>query len=105
MPCWASSSPHPNARALHRDGRYALHSFPPDDNEDAFYLSGHAVLVDDPQRRQAATAQFLTERKLPTAPEDFDAKELFELYLERCLWTATSGHGDWNSRHTIWRSS
>jgi hypothetical protein len=65
--------PSPKRQDLHRDGRYALHSFPPDDNEDAFVVSGHAVLV--------------------------------EFYLERCLWTATSGHGDWNPRHTIWRST
>ena len=88
-----------------RDGRYALHSFPSEANEDAFYLSGRAMLVDDPQRRQTATAQFLAERKLTTVPEDFDAQELFEFDLERCLWTATSGHGDWHPRHTIWRSS
>ena len=61
--------------------------------------------VEDPQRRQTATAQFLAERKLTTAPEDFDAQELFEFHLEGCLRTATSGHGDWNPRHTIWRSS
>jgi hypothetical protein len=40
--------PSPKRGDLHRDGRYALHAFPPDDNEDAFYLSGRAVLVDDP---------------------------------------------------------
>lgn len=33
---------------LHRDGRYALHSFPTDSNEDAFYVTGHAVAVADP---------------------------------------------------------
>jgi hypothetical protein len=96
--------PSPKRQDLHRDGRYALHAFPPDTNEDAFYLSGRAALVDDPQRRQAATAQFLAERNLTTAPEDLHVQELFEFYLQRCLWTQTSGHGDWNPRHTIWRS-
>jgi hypothetical protein len=97
--------PSPKRDDLHRDGRYALHSFPADANEDAFYLSGRATLVHDRERRQVAAAQFLGERKLTTTPEDFDAQDLFEFYLERCLWTATSGHGDWNPRHTIWRSS
>jgi hypothetical protein len=99
--------PSPKRQDLHRDGHYALHSFPADANEDAFYLSGRAVLVDDPQRRHVATAQFLTERNLPTdpPPQHFDAQDLFEFYLQRCLWTQTSGHGDWNPRHTIWRSS
>ena len=63
------------------------------------------MLVDDPHRRQVATAQFLAERKLTAVPPGFHAQDLFEFYLERCLWTATSGHGDWNPRHTIWRSS
>ena len=95
--------PSPKRGDLHRDGRYALHAFPPEGNEDAFYISGRAVLVDDPERRQLATAQFLAERRLTAAPQEFDAQDLFEFYLERCLWTATSGHGDWNPRHTIWR--
>ncbi|HEY3036359.1 MAG TPA: hypothetical protein VGJ54_17095 [Streptosporangiaceae bacterium] len=37
--------PSPKQRDLHRDGRYAMHSFPLDDNEDAFYLSGVASYV------------------------------------------------------------
>jgi hypothetical protein len=95
--------PSPKRRDLHHDGRYALHAFPPEDNEDAFYISGRAVLVDDRRRRQAATAQFLAERRLDAIPQEFDAQDLFEFQLDRCLWTATSGHGDWNPRHTIWR--
>lgn len=30
--------PTPKQKDLHRDGRYAMHSFPLDDKEDAFYL-------------------------------------------------------------------
>jgi hypothetical protein len=56
-------------------------------------------------RGQPATARFLAERKLTAAPPDVDAQDLFEFYLERCLWTQTSGHGDWNPRHTIWRTA
>jgi hypothetical protein len=90
---------------LHRDGRYALHTFPPDGNEDAFYISGQAIAVHDPQRRARAAGQFLSERRLDAAPPEFDAQDLFEFYVERCLWTRTTGHGDWNPRHTIWRSN
>ena len=97
--------PSPKRQDLHRDGRYALHCFPPDDNEDAFMVSGRALLVKDPGRRQRATAQFLAERQLTTTPPGFVGQDLFEFYLERCLWTATSGHGDWNPQHTIWRAS
>jgi hypothetical protein len=97
--------PSPKRQDLHRDGRYTLHCFPPDDNEDAFVVSGRALLVKHPGRRQQATAQFLAERQLTTTPPGFEGQDLFEFYLERCLWTATSGHGDWNPRHTIWRAS
>jgi hypothetical protein len=39
--------PSPKQRDLRRDGRYALHSFPCEDNEDAFSFSGMARLVAD----------------------------------------------------------
>jgi hypothetical protein len=97
--------PSPKRQDLLRDGRYTLHCFPPDDNEDAFVVSGRAMLVPDPGHRQQATAQFLAERQLATTPGGFQAQDLFEFFLQRCLWTQTSGHGDWNPRHTIWRAT
>ena len=96
--------PSPKRQDLYRDGRYTLHSFPADDNEDAFSLSGRAAPVDDPVRRRAAAAQFLAERRLDRPPPAFEAHDLFEFSVERCLWTVTSGHGDWHPRHTTWRS-
>ena len=50
--------PSPKQSDLHRDGRYAMHSFPLDDNEDAFYLSGTASHVSDPQIRDRLAQQF-----------------------------------------------
>ena len=38
----------PKRRDLERDGRYALHSYPPEESDDEAYLTGHAVPVDDP---------------------------------------------------------
>ena len=96
--------PSPKREDLHRDGRYVLHSFPCEDNEDAFSVSGRAGPVDDSARRRTATAQFLAERGMSAAPEDFEAQELFEFHVECCLWTETSGHGDLHPRHTVWRS-
>lgn len=34
--------PSPKRQDLHRDGRYAMHSYPRADNEDAFFLAGRA---------------------------------------------------------------
>jgi len=38
----------PKRRDLDRDGRYALHSYPPEENDDEAYLAGRAVRVRDP---------------------------------------------------------
>src|SRR3954451_24386953 len=38
----------PKRRDLDRAGRYALHSYPPEENDDEAYLSGQAVPVNDP---------------------------------------------------------
>ena len=40
----------PKRRDLERDGRYALHSFPPEDRDDEAYLAGRARPVDDRSR-------------------------------------------------------
>lgn len=34
--------PSPKQRDLHRDGRYAMHSYPREDDEDAFFVAGRA---------------------------------------------------------------
>jgi hypothetical protein len=44
--CFVVSSP--KRRDLERDGRYALHSFPPEENDDEAMLTGVATAVDDP---------------------------------------------------------
>jgi Pyridoxamine 5'-phosphate oxidase len=38
----------PKRRDLERDGRYALHSYPPEESDDEAYVAGHAVPVTDP---------------------------------------------------------
>src|SRR2546430_14050368 len=40
----------PKRRALERDGRYALHSYPPEDSDDEAYVSGRARPVTDQAR-------------------------------------------------------
>lgn len=93
--------PSPKRDDLHRDGRYALHSFPCADGEDAFYLTGHASLVGQSLAAGAA-AQFLAERGMESEPPGFGDGEIFEFWIGRCLLTRTDGHGDWNPRHVVW---
>ncbi|HTZ93621.1 MAG TPA: hypothetical protein VMB74_14600 [Streptosporangiaceae bacterium] len=94
--------PSPKRDDLYRDPRYALHSFPGPDNEDAFYLTGHAQPVGDPGLAAEAAAQFLAERGVQSEPEGFADGHFFEFLLGRCLLTTTTGHDDWHPRHVTW---
>jgi len=94
--------PSPKQHDLRRDGRFAMHSFPCPDNEDAFYLTGRARIVDHPEVRDELGSQFVAERSqfgiaLPTHSD-----ALFEFQIERCLATKTTGHGDPNPSHEVW---
>ena len=97
--------PGPKCRDLERDGRYAMHSFPCDDNEDAFMVTGGATPVDAPELRARLVARFLAERsQLPMSEEDLAAQTLFEFGVDRVLLTRTTGHGDPAPQHTIWHA-
>ncbi len=64
--------PSPKRDDLHRDGRYALHCYPPQDNENAFYVTGRAMLVTDAAVVTRAKTQYLAERGWEAPPSDFD---------------------------------
>jgi hypothetical protein len=96
--------PSPKQRDLHRDGRYAMHSFPLEDNEDAFYLSGVARHVSDPTIRERLGRKFADERARFSLPVPGDEQHLFEFLVEVAMVTRTTGHGDAHPRHTIWRA-
>jgi hypothetical protein len=87
---------------LDRDPRYALHSFPAADNEDAFYLTGRANRVPDEALSQAAAAQFIAERQMESVPQEFYEGLFYEFFIGRCLLTQTTGQGDWQPRHSVW---
>ena len=92
---------------LRRDGRYSLHSYPQEHNEDAFYLTGRAEERPDPNVRDAVIAAFLAEPGRQGPPLDashFAEQTLVEFLIDRCLLTRTTGHGDPAPRHTVWRS-
>lgn len=96
--------PSPKRLDLHRDGRYALHSFPADENEDAFYLVGRAEPVEDDDTTRALARQFAAERHRSEPPAELATWELFALDIEASLLTRTTGHGDPTPRHTIWHA-
>jgi hypothetical protein len=96
--------PSPKRRDLRRDGRYALHSFPMDDNEDAFHLTGLARPVPDEGLREALAARFVAERAAFGVAAPGPEQELFAFDVETALLTRTTGHGDPAPRHTVWRA-
>jgi hypothetical protein len=97
--------PSPKLGDLGRDGRYALHSFPSPDNEDAAYLTGQAVLNTDPLARASVVHQFLAERaQIPIAESDLADQTLVEFAIEMCMITRTTGHGDPHPAHTVWHA-
>ena len=95
--------PSPKQEDLRRDGRFALHSFPCDDNEDAFYLTGLAQPVEDPGLREELASQFVAERSEFGVAHPAAADVLFEFMASQCLITRTTGHGDSSPNHSIWR--
>jgi hypothetical protein len=76
----------PKRRDLERDGRYALHSFPPEDSDDEAYLAGHAHPVTDPAR----VARLATS--LRAAP-GVDWR-LFEFSVDVAMLTRRGGGGE-----------
>jgi hypothetical protein len=96
--------PSPKLGDLARDGQYAMHSFPCPNNEDAFYLTGRAEARNDAQLRAEINGLFLDERDMDTAPPGFDDQALFEFLVDTCMITRTTGHGDPNPQHTIWKA-
>ena len=86
----------PKCYDLQRDGRYALHAFPPADTDDEFYCTGRAVALVDPGLRQAVAEQAKHHVQ--------DHEVLFELRLERALHTTWENPRQPNTYpiHTKW---
>lgn len=97
--------PSPKRADLIRDGRYSMHSFPMEQNEDAFYLTGIAHPVAEENLRAALVARFIAERHtLSLTPAELDEQQLFEFHIATCMMTRTKGHGDPSPTHTIWHA-
>jgi hypothetical protein len=97
--------PSPKRDDLDRDPRYAMHSFPTQDNEDAFYLTGEARRIVDEGFFARAAAQFFAERGYEGEPDGFSDGWFYEFGVGRCLLTRTTGRDDWHPRHTVWAAA
>jgi len=88
----------PKCGDLKRDGRYALQAFPiPEDAfGKEFYISGVAKVISDPTVRQA----IISDTKIHVQ----DHEILFELFMDRAMYTTLVGSGTSNehAHHHIW---
>jgi hypothetical protein len=88
--------PSPKRRDLERDGRFALHSYPPEHSDDEAYLAGQAVLVTSASR-QARLA------RLHRAAPDVHWR-LFELTIAVAMVTRRYGPGA-SPEHHVWHAA
>jgi hypothetical protein len=91
---WAFILPSPKCADLRRDGRYALHAFPPEHVDDEFSVAGRATEVSDPAVRAAVAAAYQN----PVA----DDHALFRFDIERSLLATYKHRGDWPPTYTRW---
>ena len=97
--------PGPKRSDLRRDPRYAMHSFPAENDENAFYVTGTARPVADDAVREAAASVYFAERSWEKPPPGFEDQELFEFLIDRALLTTTTGHGDPHPNHRVWSAT
>jgi general stress protein 26 len=72
----------PKVHDLRRDGRYALHAYPPDDRDDEFMVAGSARAVEDTALEAEILEVYLAQG---TTTEEHT---LFELLADRALHVA-----------------
>ena len=86
--------PSPKRTDLRRDGRYALHCYPPEELDDEFCVMGRATEVTDP----AVRAQVAAAYHHPVQEQWI----LFAFDVERCLHAKYRYRGDWPPTYTKW---
>ena len=60
------------------------------------------MLPDEPALRADLAGQFVAERARLHVPPPAHDDVLFELMVDRCLLTRTTGHGDPAPSHEVW---
>lgn len=90
----------PKCGDLKRDGRYALHTFPPKDRDDEFLVMGRAYFIDD--RAQEVK---IREDQVARGMTSSQNEALFRFDIDRVMWAKyPDGHGTWPPKYTVWRA-
>ncbi|MDO8431705.1 MAG: pyridoxamine 5'-phosphate oxidase family protein [Candidatus Binatus sp.] len=84
---------------LRRDGRYALHTFPPVDVDDEFLVMGRAKLIEDPE-----VAEMVRKDQVARGMTSTNDELAFEFGIERAMHAKyPGGHGTWPPKYSIWK--
>ena len=92
----------PKQGDLLRDGRYAIHSFPVQDRDDEFYLTGRAI-----HRQDSALAGHVRAAFVATGGTSTNDELLFEFDIEHVLLATYKKRGEpnnWPPLYTKWHS-
>jgi hypothetical protein len=89
----------PKKGDLLRDGRYALHTFPNTEVDDEFFVSGCAVVSEQPEVRR-----IVYEAYIATGAHTAD-DTLFELLIDRALHARYGARPSWPPEYSRWRAS
>ncbi len=84
---------------LVRDGRYAIHSFPADEVDDEFYLTGTARAVTDDAEYAAAKASYEA-----SGGKTDEGETLFEFLLEKAMYAKYKPRPDWPPVYRKWHA-
>ena len=97
---YALICPTPKRGDLKRDGRYALHTFPPEDVDDEFLVMGRAMFIDDNAIAEKIRADLVGRGMTSTNDEG-----PFEFHIESVMHAKyPGGHGTWPPKYSIWKS-
>lgn len=89
--------PSPKLNDLRRDGRVALHSFPPAEIDDEFAVTGRATEVVDSSTRMVLEAAYQNEASAEEV--------LFELHLETALLARYASRGVFPPEYSRWNAN
>jgi hypothetical protein len=97
---YALIGPSPKRGDLKRDGRYALHTFPPTEVDDEFLVMGRATFIEDKAIEEKVRNDCVS-RGMTSSNDELP----FEFRIESVMHAKyPGGHGTWPPKYSIWKS-
>lgn len=89
----------PKRRDLERDGRIAVHTFPPEKVDDEFYVTGTVV-----RREDEALIEKVSDLYLATGATKGEHAWLYEVQIETVMWAKYETRPSWPPVYRVWRA-